>query len=117
MKATPGLRNTWWKRATGGWIVLVLGCGGMVTASAVDSNDAAPSMVNWAVPPLRANTPQTPEQDAYNKQHGRPLPPPEPPQPTLDPALTDFQPSYHKNELRGDYKCGASDVLAELSKT
>jgi phosphate transport system substrate-binding protein len=89
----------------------------MVTASAVDSNDAAPSMVNWAVPPLRANTPQTPEQDAYNKQHGRPLPTPELLQPTLDPALTDFQPSYHKNELRGDYKCGASDVLAELSKT
>jgi phosphate transport system substrate-binding protein len=73
-------------------------------------------MVSWAVPPLKTNTPQTPAEAEYGKQHGRPKPPPELLQPTLDPALRDFTPTWGKNTLRANYNCGASDVLAELSK-
>lgn len=90
--------------------------GGAVVAQAVQSDNSAPNLVNWAVSPLKPNTPQTPEEAAYGQQHGRAKPAPELLQPTLDPALHDFQPMQNKNELRGDYKCGASDVLAELSK-
>lgn len=97
-----------------GAVALVLS--GSLAANAVDSNNTAPNLVNWAVPPLQPNTPQTDAQAKYGMQHGRAKPQPELLQPTLDPALHEFQPMQNKNELRGDYKCGASDVLAELSK-
>jgi phosphate transport system substrate-binding protein len=115
VKAT--LRKRWLKNAAVASLAMALVAGGAVAANAVDSNNTASGLVDWAVPPLKSVTPQTDAQDAYNKQHGRPLPTPELLQPTLDSALPDYDPPKHKNELRGDYKCGASDVLAALSKT
>lgn len=60
-------------------------------------------------------TPQTDQQDEYNQAHGRPLPTPELLQPTLDASLANYR-AKPKNSLHGDYQCGASDVLADLSK-
>lgn len=90
---------------------------GTVAADAVDSNNTAKNLVGWAIAPLQPNTPQTDQQGAYNQQHGRPLPAPELLQPTVDSGLHDYQPLQRKNDLRGDLKCAASDVLAQLSKT
>jgi phosphate transport system substrate-binding protein len=88
---------------------------GGAVASEASSNNSAAELTTWAVSPLNSVTPQTPTQDAYNQQHGRPLPTPELLQPTLDPTLVDYQ-AKPKNSLRGNYKCAASDVLADLSK-
>ncbi|MEV4333761.1 substrate-binding domain-containing protein [Streptomyces sp. NPDC049597] len=95
---------------------IVLTLTGTVVAGAVDSDNTAPTMAHWAVPPLKSNTPQTAEQAEYSRQNGRAKPNPELLQPTLDPALHEFQPARNKSELRGDFKCASSDVLTELSK-
>ncbi|MEV7090797.1 substrate-binding domain-containing protein [Streptomyces sp. NPDC093085] len=87
---------------------------GTVTSMA-GSDNSADHLTTWAIAPREPVTPQTDEQDAYNQAHGRPLPTPELLQPTLDSGLR----SYHakpKNSLKGDYQCGASDVLADLSQ-
>lgn len=117
MRTTTVFRNRWLRNTTvlAGAAGIALTC--VVSAAAVESDNTAPSAVNWAVPPLKPNQPQTPEEAEYGKQHGRAKPTPELLQPTLDPALHDFQPVREKNDLRADYKCGASDVLAELSKS
>ncbi|MFF2653893.1 PstS family phosphate ABC transporter substrate-binding protein [Streptomyces sp. NPDC058045] len=87
---------------------------GTLTSQAQPDDDAR-DFSTWAVPPQKPVTPQTPEQDEYNKAHGRPLPERELLQPSLDPSLTSYQ-AKPKNSLHGDYQCGASDVLAGLSK-
>jgi phosphate transport system substrate-binding protein len=79
------------------------------------SNNTASDLTVWAIAPQDKVTPQTDQQSAYNQAHGRPLPAPESLQPTLDPGLTNYH-ARPKNSLRGDYNCGASDVLADLSK-
>jgi phosphate transport system substrate-binding protein len=79
------------------------------------SNNTASDLTVWAIAPQDKVTPQTDQQSAYNQVHGRPLPAPESLQPTLDPGLTNYH-ARPKNSLRGDYNCGASDVLADLSK-
>lgn len=86
-----------------------------LTSQAQPDNDAK-DFGTWAMAPQKTVTPQTDDQDAYNQAHGRPLPERELLQPSLDAALSSYS-AKPKSSLHGDYQCGASDVLAALSKT
>ena len=72
------------------------------------------STVEWLVPALPANHPQTPADEEVGRTQGRKLPPPEILQPTLDPGLSEYRPLG--KELSGSYKAAASDVLPGLVK-
>ncbi|MFD7154181.1 PstS family phosphate ABC transporter substrate-binding protein [Kribbella sp. NPDC059898] len=87
---------------------------GAISALAVPDLNAK-ELTIWAVAPQQTVTKQTGEQDKYNQEHGRPAPAPELLQPTLDSSLPVYKP-LGRNQLRGSYDCGASDVLAALSK-
>lgn len=69
-------------------------------------------MVDWIVPALSTNKPQTEQEAKEGQLSGRPLPPPEILQPTLDPALPAYQP--RKERLTGSFKGASSDVLKVL---
>jgi phosphate transport system substrate-binding protein len=71
-----------------------------------------PPMVEWVVPALGTNVPQTAEQAKEGQQSGRKLPPPEVLQPVLDPGLPAFRPRPGK--LTGRFKGACSDVLKVL---
>src|SRR2546425_4570937 len=71
-------------------------------------------MVEWLIPALPTNRPQTPEEAEEGRKSGRKLPPPEVLQPTLDPALPSYVPRQQK--LAGTFKGAASDVLAVLAQ-
>jgi phosphate transport system substrate-binding protein len=75
---------------------------------------STPPMVEWVVPALPTNKPQTAEEAKEGQQSGRKLPPPEVLQPTLDPALPVYQPRAEK--LTGSFKGAASDVLKTLAE-
>lgn len=62
-----------------------------------------------------APAPPTPEQSAAWKAAGRTLPTPELLQPSLDPALTGFQPREART-LTGSFRGASSDVLVELGQ-
>jgi phosphate transport system substrate-binding protein len=70
-------------------------------------------MVEWLVPAVPTNQPQTDEVKAANRQRGRKTPEPEILQPTLDPALPDYQPRTDI-ALSGRFTGAASDVLPSL---
>jgi phosphate transport system substrate-binding protein len=82
-------------------------------AAAALAQDARP-MVEWVVPAVPTNKPQTPEQAKAGQLQGRELPPPEVLQPTLDPALPAFVPRREK--LAGNFKGAASDVMVVLAQ-
>lgn len=92
---------------------LVLGIGVLVVGRSAfaEAADTRP-MVDWVVPALAPNKPQTPEAAEEGRKSGRKLPPPEVLQPTLDPALPAYQP--RKEKLTGTFKGGSSDVLVVL---
>jgi phosphate transport system substrate-binding protein len=92
---------------------LALALGAMVFAAGALAQDARP-MVEWVVPALPTNKPQTPEQGKEGQLRGRELPPPEVLQPALDPALPAFAPRNEK--LTGTFKGAASDVLVVLAQ-
>ncbi|MFD9601320.1 substrate-binding domain-containing protein [Streptomyces sp. NBC_01224] len=102
------------RAATALAVTVALAAAGTVTSLASTDNNAD-NLTTWAVAPQKKVAPQTPEQDEYNKTHGRPLPAPELLQPTLDAGLGKYR-ARPKNSLRGDYECAASDVLADLSQ-
>src|SRR5262252_8292184 len=77
------------------------------------AQDARP-MVEWVVPAVPTNKPQTPEQAKAGVERGRELPPPEVLQPTLDPALPAYVPG--KEKLTGTFKGAASDVLVVVAQ-
>jgi phosphate transport system substrate-binding protein len=77
------------------------------------AQDARP-MVEWVVPAVPTNKPQTPEQAKAGVERGRELPPPEVLQPTLDPALPAFVPG--KEKLTGSFKGASSDVLVVVAQ-
>jgi len=86
-----------------------------VLSSAVATDQAIAvqrPMVEWLIPALPTNRPQTAEEAEEGRKSGRKLPPPEVLQPTLDPALPPYAPRRQK--LAGTFKGGASDVLAVL---
>ena len=68
--------------------------------------------VEWVVPAVPTNKPQTAEQAEAGRQRGRELPPPEILQPRLDAALPDYLP--RKEKLSGTFKGASSDVLTML---
>jgi len=72
------------------------------------------SMVDWLVPSVPSNRPQTPAEEEAGRQQGRRMPAPELLQPILDPELRDYQPV--RSVLSGNYKAAASDVLPGLVK-
>ena len=72
------------------------------------------SEVEWLVPALSTNRPQTPAEEEFGRTQGRKLPPPEVLQPTLDTALPEYRPA--SSSLSGTYRAAASDVLPGLVK-
>src|SRR5438128_4940100 len=74
----------------------------------------APPMVEWVVPALTTNNPQTPEQAKEGQLRGRELPPPEVLQPALDAQLPAYVPT--KEKLAGTFKGAASDVMVVLAQ-
>ena len=72
-----------------------------------------PPMVEWVIPALKTNVPQTPEQAEAGRKFGRELPPPEVLQPMLDPALPAYEPRRDL-ALTGTFKGASSDVLVVL---
>lgn len=71
-----------------------------------------PQMVDIVQPATPTNRPQTDAEKKIGLESGRPLPPPELLQPTLDPKLPSYMPS--RTRLRAHFKAAASDVMAEL---
>jgi phosphate transport system substrate-binding protein len=83
--------------------------------SAEQRNSNKPdSWVDWIVPALPTNRPQTPADEELGRTQGRKLPRPELLQPTLDSELPDYRPTTAP--LSGNYKVAASDVLPGLVK-
>lgn len=94
-------------------LLLVLGF--TFSAFCQTSNQAqTTSSVEWVVPALPTNHPQTPADEEFGKTQGRKLPPAEILQPTLDAALLDYRP--RSTALSGNYKAASSDVLPGLVK-
>lgn len=83
-------------------------------ASTEQRSGSKPDSVEWIVPPLPTNHPQTPADEEVGRTQGRKLPAPELLQPTLDSALPAYTPAGAN--LSGDYKVAASDVLPGLVK-
>lgn len=72
-------------------------------------------MVEWVIPALPTNKPQTPEQAEAGRQKGRALPDPEVLQPVLDKGLPSYVPR-RDIKLVGTFKGGSSDVLTVLAQ-
>jgi len=89
------------------WLGALAGVGSALAQTA----DTRP-MVEWVIPALAPNKPQTPEQAEEGRKSGRKLPPPEILQPSLDSTLPAYQ--ARKEKLTGTFKGGASDVLTVL---
>ncbi len=92
---------------------LALSFAALLFAGAAAAQDTRP-MVEWVIPALPTNKPQTPEQAESGRQRGRELPPPEILQPALDSALPAFVP--RKEKLTGTFKGASSDVLTVLAQ-
>ncbi len=84
----------------------------VAAGSAPAQTREARAMVDWVIPALAPNRPQTPEQAEEGRKYGRRLPPPEVLQPRLDPALPAYQP--RKEKLNGTFRGGSSDVMTVL---
>jgi phosphate transport system substrate-binding protein len=88
--------------------------GGLTLAPLVATAQTTSSAtVTWQLPVEPTRPPQTKAQDDYGMEHGRPLPPPELLQPSLDPALRNFSPRYGA-DFHGSLRLMGSDVLPGL---
>lgn len=103
--------------------VLRLGCGAAaiaggvaLTARTAIAQEAPSATVEWQLAAEPTHPPQTKAQDDFGMQHGRPLPAPEVLQPTLDPRLAAFEPSYGR-DLGGTLRLMCSDVLPGLVRS
>jgi len=72
-------------------------------------------MVEWVVPALPTNKPQTAEEAEAGRQRGRDLPPPEVLQPMLDSALPTYRPRTDV-PITASFKGAASDVMVVLAQ-
>jgi phosphate transport system substrate-binding protein len=81
-------------------------------SAAAQPADVRP-MVDWVIPALTTNKPQTAEQAEDGRKFGRELPPPEILQPRLDPTLPPYQPRGDP-KLTASFKGASSDVLSVL---
>jgi phosphate transport system substrate-binding protein len=86
-----------------------------IALSAATNAQQSGPMVEWLVPALPTNKPQTPEQAEEGRQRGRELPPPEILQPMLDPALPGYQPRTDV-QIAGSFKGAASDVMVVIAQ-
>jgi phosphate transport system substrate-binding protein len=94
-------------------LATMLSAGAVFAAgSALAQSTESRPMVEWVIPALPTNVPQTAQQAKEGQLSGRKLPPPELLQPALDPALPAFQPRGGK--LTGSFKGASSDVLKVL---
>jgi phosphate transport system substrate-binding protein len=93
-----------------GWLVAAFAVVAGARAQTVDTRP----MVEWVVPALGTNVPQTAEEAKEGQRSGRKLPTPEVLQPMLDPALPAYQP--RKEKLTGTVKGASSDVLKVLAE-
>src|SRR5437879_4237208 len=91
--------------------LLLLGCAACAMAAGLAR--AQQPMVEWVLPALPTNKPQTEHQAEEGRKQGRELPPPEVLQPTLDTALQSFKASKDA-KLTGTFKGASSDVLVVL---
>ncbi|HEY7890212.1 MAG TPA: substrate-binding domain-containing protein [Steroidobacteraceae bacterium] len=80
------------------------------------AQQAVPAAATWQLPVELTHPPQTKAQDAQGMEHGRPLPPRELLQPSLDPALPEFRPR-HGADFSGTLRLMASDVLPGLVRS
>ena len=85
----------------------------LIAVASAQTSDTRP-LVEWIIPALAPNKPQTAEQAEAARQNGRALPSPEVLQPTLDPALPAYQPRNEK--LTGTFKGAASDVMVDITR-
>jgi phosphate transport system substrate-binding protein len=92
--------------------IVAAGISMVAAGSALAQTSEARPMVDWVIPALAPNKPQTPEQAEEGRKFGRKLPPPEVLQPTLDPALPAYRP--RKEKLSGTFRGGSSDVMTVL---
>ena len=95
---------------------VALGAGTLATAiiAAAQTPDVRP-MVEWIIPALQTNKPQTPEEAEAGRQRGRDLPPPEILQPTVDPALQSYR-TRTDVQIAGSFKGAASDVMVVIAQ-
>ena len=94
-----------------GHIGMLLGALTLVAGARAQTVDTRP-MVEWVIPALGTNAPQTEEEAKEGQRSGRKLPTPEVLQPVLDPSLPAFQP--RKEKLTGSFHGAASDVMKVL---
>lgn len=88
--------------------------GGLVlTQAAVAAQTGPAATATWQLPVQQTHPAQTKAQDAFGMEHGRPVPPPELLQPSLDPALPAFEPG-HGATFGGTLRLMGSDVLPGL---
>ena len=73
-------------------------------------------MVEWLMPSLPSNRPQSLEQEERGRQIGRALPKPEILQPAIDTDLPAYRPREDAGKLSGSFKGACSDVLPDLVK-
>jgi len=83
-----------------------------VAAGAIAQPVDTRPVVEWIVPAVTTNVPQTAQEAKEGRRSGRKLPPPEVLQPVLDPNLPAFVP--RKGRLTGNFKGASSDVLKTL---
>jgi phosphate transport system substrate-binding protein len=110
------MRPKWPRQAAVAAGTLALILTGLFALEAAGVTGAGDGLVTWNDRPRPTNLPQTPAQAEQSRQQGRALPKAELLQPSLDPALAKFRPTYKRNRLRGDYQCASSDVLPGLAK-
>jgi phosphate transport system substrate-binding protein len=96
------------------FVALTLTVAGQCQTNERQNGSTPKSFVDWLVPALPPNHPQTPAEDEASRNQGRKLPQPEVLQPTLDSGLRDYRPVA--TELFGGYRAAASDVLPGLVK-
>jgi phosphate transport system substrate-binding protein len=96
------------------FVALIVTTAGQGQTHEQQDRSAPNSFVDWVVPAVPPNHPQTPGEEEVGRNQGRKLPPPELLQPTLDSKLRDYRPV--SAGLSGTYKAAASDVLPGLVK-
>src|SRR5437868_4457404 len=94
---------------------ILVGAVALAFVSVAGAQQKPGPMVEWVMPAVSTNKPQTPEQAEEGRQKGRELPPPEILQPMLDPALPAYQPRKDV-KVTGTFKGAASDVMVVLAQ-
>ena len=95
------------------WAAATLTGGLVLTQIALGAQTGPAATVTWQLPVQQTHPAQTKAQDAFGMEHGRPPPPPELLQPSLDPTLAKFEPR-HGASFGGTLRLMGSDVLPAL---